>query len=85
MCVFSILFFPHIHIPIFLSVYQFSRYLNNEHKDHENSYPDLDFERSLYVNEIEFEEDIKESNLPLKMLRLLTMEDKQILPHQEVT
>ena len=28
---------------------------------------------------------IDESDLPLEMLRLLTMEDKQILPHQEVT
>ena len=26
-----------------------------------------------------------ESDLPPKMLRLLTMEDKQILPHQKVT
>ena len=27
----------------------------------------------------------EESDLPPEMLRLLTMEDKQILPHQEVT
>ena len=50
--------------------------LNNEHKDHENSYPDFDFERSSYVNEAEFEKDIEESDLPPEMLRLLTMEEK---------
>ena len=61
------------------------RCLNSEHKDHQNSYPDLDFERSSYVNEAEFEENIEESDLPPEMLRLLTMKDKQILPHQEVT
>ena len=59
--------------------------LNNEHKDHENSYPDFYFERSSCVNEVEFEEDIKESELPSEMLRLLIMEDKRILPHQKVT
>ena len=48
-------------------------------------YPDFDFERSSYVNEAEFEEDIEESDLPPEMLRLLNMENKQILPHQEVT
>ena len=37
------------------------------------------------ISETDFEEDIDESDLPSKMLRLLTMEDKQILPHQEVT
>ena len=78
-------FFPHIHIPIFLSVFNSSRCLNNEHKDCKNSYPYFDFERSSYVNKAEFEEDIDESDLPPEMLRLLTMEDKQILPHQEVT
>ena len=58
--------------------------MNNEHKGHENSYPDFDFERSSCANEAKFEEDIEESNFPLEMLRLLTIEDKQILPHQEV-
>ena len=48
-------------------------------------YPNLDFDRSSYVNKTGFEKDIEESDLPPEMLRLLTMEDKQILPHQEVT
>ena len=59
--------------------------MNNEHKDHKISLSDFDFERTSYISETDFEKDIEESNLPSKMLRLLTMEDKQILPHQEVT
>ena len=59
--------------------------MNNEHKDHKISLLDFDFERMSYVSETNFEEDIDELNLPSKMLRLLTMEDRQILPHQEVT
>ena len=58
--------------------------MNNEHKDHKISLSDFDLERTSYINEIDFEEDIDESDLPPEMLRLLTMEDKQILPHQEV-
>ena len=41
--------------------------------------------QGCHISETDFENDIDESNLPLEMLRLLTMEDKQILPHQEVT
>ena len=59
--------------------------MNNEHKDHKISLPDFDFEMKSYISETDFEEDIDKSNLPAKMLRLLTMKDKQILPHQEVT
>ena len=59
--------------------------MNNEQKDHKNSLSDFDFEKMSYISETDFEEDIDKSNLPPKMLRLLTMEDKQILPHQEIT
>ena len=55
--------------------------MNDEHKDHEISLLDFDFERSSYISETDLEEDIDESDLPLEMLRLLSMEDKQILPH----
>ena len=76
----------HIYIsPYFFLFINSPRCLNNEHKDHRNSYPNFDFKRSSYGNETESEEDIEESDLPLEMLRLLTMKDKQILPHQEVT
>ena len=59
--------------------------MNNEHKNHKISLSDFDFERTSYINETNFEKDIEESDLPIEMLRLLTMEDKQIMPHQEVT
>ena len=59
--------------------------MNDEHKNHKISLPDFDFERSSYINEPNFEEDIDESDLAPKMLRLLTMKYKQIWPHQEVT
>ena len=58
--------------------------MNNEHKDHKISLPNFDFEKTSYISETDLEEDIDESDLPPKQ-RLLAMEDKQILPHQEVT
>ena len=59
--------------------------MNNEHKDHKISLPDSDFERTSYISETDFEEAMDESDLPPEVQRLLTMEDKQILPNQEVT
>ena len=50
--------------------------MNNEHKDNKISLPDFDFERTSYISETYFEEDIEESNLPSEMLWLLTMKDK---------
>ena len=59
--------------------------MNNEYKDHKISLPNFNFERTSYISETDLEEDIDESDLPLEMQRLLVKEDKQILPHQEVT
>ena len=59
--------------------------MNNEHKDHKISLLNFDFERTSYISETDLEKDIDESNLPPEMQRLLAMEEKQILPHQEVT
>ena len=59
--------------------------MNDEHKYHKISVLDFDFERSSYISETDFKEGIDKSNLPLEILRLLTMKDKQILPHREVT
>ena len=59
--------------------------MNNEYKDHKISLPNFDFKRTSYVSETDLEENIDELDLPSEMLRLLTMEDKQIFPHQEVT
>ena len=55
--------------------------MNNEHKDHKILLSDFDFKKMSYISETDSKEDIEESDLPPKMLRLLTMEDKQILPH----
>ena len=59
--------------------------MNNEHKDHKISLPNFNFERMSYISETDLEEDIDESNLLSELQRLLVREDKQILPHQEVT
>ena len=59
--------------------------MNNEHKDHKISLSDFDFERTSYISETNFKKDIKELDLSLEMLRLLTTENKQIFPYQEVT
>ena len=58
--------------------------MNNEHKDHKILLSDFDFERTSYISEIDSEKDIEKSDLPPKMLMFFTMEDKQILPQQEV-
>ena len=84
MCLCPFHFSFHKYIPIYFSINS-SRCMNNEHKDHKISLPNFDFERTSYISEIDLEEDIDESDLPLKMQRLLAMEDKQIFPHQEVT
>ena len=59
--------------------------MKNEHKDHKILLSDFDFERTSYISETDFEEDMDELDLPPRMQRLLTMEDKQILLHQELT
>ena len=59
--------------------------MNNEQKEHKISLLNFNFERTSYINEIDFEKDIEELDLPPEMQRLLTIEDKQILPHQEIT
>ena len=50
--------------------------MNDEHKNHKNSFLGFNFERSSYISETDFEEDTDDSDLPPEMLRLLTMEDK---------
>ena len=84
MCLCPFYFSFHKYIPIYLSI-KSSRCINNEHKDHKISLPNFDFERMSYISETDLEEDIDESDLPPEMQRLLAMEDKQILLHQEVT
>ena len=74
----------HKYIPIYFCINSF-KCMNNEHKDHKISLSNFDFERTSYISEIDLEEYIDESDLPLEMQRLLDIKDKQILPRQEVT
>ena len=85
MCLCPFLFLFICTYPYISSFINSSKSINNEHKDHKISLPDFDFKRTSYISEIDFEKDMDESDLPLKVQRFLTMEDKQILPHQEVT
>ena len=78
-------FFTHTYLYIASCFTKSPKCVSDEHKDHKNSFSDFDFERSSYISEIDFKKGTDESDLPPKMLRLLTMEDKQILPHQKVT
>ena len=48
-------------------------------------HPKFDFKRTSCTNEINSKKDIDDETLPLKMMRLIDHENKQILPHQEFT
>ena len=70
-------FLFHTYIPIYLFLfYKLSRCVSDDHKDNKNAFSDFDFERLSYISEIDFEEDTDDLDLPSKMLKLLTMEDK---------
>ena len=58
--------------------------MNDEHKDHKISLRTLIL-KDHHISVKQTSKRTDESDLPLEILRLLTMEDKQILPHQEVT
>ena len=81
-----------IYIYIFLCTYPytfhfitFARCLNNEHEDNQEIQLKFGFERLSCTNENVFEKDMDDETLPLEMRRLIDQENKQILPHQEVT
>ena len=76
MCLCPFFLFPYIRTHISLSFINSSKCINNEHKDHKISLSDFDFEMTSYISETGFEKDMDESELPLEMLRLLTMEDR---------
>ena len=62
-----------------------AKFLNNEHEDNQEIQLKFDFERLSCTNENVFEKDMDDETLPLEMRRLIDQENKQILPHQEVT
>ena len=45
----------------------------------------VDFERVVYASEIGNEEYMENDDLPPDLLRLVEQEERQILPHQEIT
>ena len=61
------------------------RYQNNEHENDSANSLGLDFKRIVYADEFNNNEDMKDDDLPPDLLRLVAQDEKQILPHQEVT
>ena len=61
------------------------RYPNNEHEDDSANGQGFDFERVVYVGEFNNEEDMENDDLPPDLLRLVEQDERQILPHLEIT
>ena len=77
---------------IFLGAHPYTLYfitstkcLNNEHEDNQEIQSKFDFERMSCIDENHSKEDMNDETLSLEMRRLIDHENKQILPHQEVT
>ena len=62
-----------------------ARCLNNKHEDNHEIQSKSDFERMSCIDENHSKEDMNDETLSLEMRRLIDHENKQILPHQEVT
>ena len=60
-------------------------YPNNEYKNDQANDQWFDLERVIYVDEFSNNDGTKDDVLPPKLLRLVEYEERQILPHQEVT
>ena len=61
------------------------RYQYNEHENDFANSLGLDFERVVYVGEFSNNEGMEDDDLSSDLLRLVAQDEKQILPHQEVT
>ena len=61
------------------------RYPNNEHENDSANGQGFDFERVVYAGEFSNEEEMENDDLPPDLLRLVEQEERQILPHQEIT
>ena len=72
----------------FLILYFFPltcRYPNNEHENDSANGQRVDFERVVYAGELGNEEDMEDDDLSPDLLRLVEQDERQILPHQEIT
>ena len=61
------------------------RYRNNEHENDSANSLGLDFERAVYAGEFNNDEGMEDDDLSPNLLRLVAQDEKQILPHQEIT
>ena len=61
------------------------RYPNNEHENDSVNGQRIDFERVVYAGELSNEEDMEDDELTPDLLRLVTQEERKILPYQETT
>ena len=61
------------------------RYPNNEHENDSAKGQGFDLERVIYAGEFSDEEDMENDDLPPDLLRLVEQDERQILPHQEIT
>ena len=61
------------------------KYRNNEHENDSTNSLGLDFEKVIYASEFSNDEGMEDDDLPSNLLRLVARDEKQILPHQEVT
>ena len=71
-------------LPILYLFSLICRYPNNEHKNDSADGQGFDFERVVYVGELDNEEDMEDDDLPPDLLRLVEQDERQILPHQEI-
>ena len=61
------------------------RFQNNEHENDSAYGQGSDFERDVYVDEFGNDEDMEDIDLPPNLLRLVEQDERQVLPHQEIT
>ena len=61
------------------------RYPSNEHENDFVNGQRVDFEKVVYASELDNEEDTEDDDLPPNLLRLVKQDERQILPHQEIT
>ena len=61
------------------------RYPNNEHENDSVNGQKVDFERVVYASEIGNEEYMENNDFPPDLLWLVEQDERQILPHQEIT
>ena len=61
------------------------KYRNNEHENDFANSLGLDFKKVIYAGEFNNNEGMEDDDLSPDLLRLVAQDEKQILPHQEVT